>query len=182
MIIDPQTGAVTFPSGYLIDSDLSQDGFKTSKMSGQAQARHSGTLPWMQYHLSCGFLEGAEVLVVLWYYGQMLVSVDIPTTRLPPEDRNWSNYSVDVEAATKAFHDHILERMLGKPTKSECHSFVSVAPAHATLACPHVWTFRWGTVCSAHNFQNGDSSITMCYGDRGDKARQAYEDFCARRL
>src|SRR5688572_25318733 len=103
MYIDRYTGIVTLPNSYTLGPSLSHEGFRASDVF--AHARSNGTSPWLQYRFSGGHIEGNELLVSLDFYDQMIVSINISADLYPPGVKDWSNYSLDVEAAIKDFHD-----------------------------------------------------------------------------
>jgi hypothetical protein len=174
--IDPGTGAVTFPNGVAIDASLTQDAFRASAIFAQARADTVGVPPWIHYHFSGGHLEGKELLVSLLYYDQMLVSVNVAADLYPPGPKDWSNYSLDVEAATKDFHDRLLTRLLGSPTESPEMSSGGFSAAQATLARPHRWRLPWGSVWSGHDTKGGGTSVMVQYGNRNEEANRLFRE------
>jgi hypothetical protein len=174
MRIDSHSGTVELPNGYSVDPGLSQDGFRAGAMSPHARSEDRGTLPWIHYHFSGGRLEGRELLVSLCFYDQLLVQMSITADLYPPGPRDWSNYSLDVEAATKAFHDRILEATVGEPTRSEHLFGIDLPATQATLARPLAWDFPWGRVTSGHDSRGGGTYITVSYGNRHEEASTAY--------
>jgi hypothetical protein len=170
MHIDPNTGAVTFPNGFAVGADLTQDAFRDSAMLAQARTDPAGVPPWMHYHFSGGQLEGKELLASLLFYDQMLVSVTVTADLYPPGPKDWSNYSLDVEAATKEFHDRLLTRLLGSPTESPEMSAAGFTRAQATLARPQTWVLPWGSVWSGHDTKGGGTSVMIHHGNRREEA------------
>jgi len=149
MQIDLQNGTVTLPNGVAIEPGLTQDDFRASAMFAQVRNQRAGAGHWMNHDFPGGQLDGKELLVSLCFYDQILVSVDVTADLYPPGPRDWSNYSLDVEAATKEFHDRLLEQMLGKPTRSDRFSSVDLSSRQATLAQPKTWELTWAR-CSQH--------------------------------
>lgn len=174
MHIDPQTGTVGLPNGYSVDPSLTQDGFRASALFSQARSQDHGTWPWIHYHFSGGHLEGKELLVSLCFYDQVLVYLSMTADLYPPGPKDWSTYSLAVEAAIKDFHDRLLEQTLGKPSRSDQLPYGELPAAQATLAHPHIWELPWGTVHSAYDSKGGDTSIIVKYGNRHDEANKAF--------
>ncbi|MBN1254606.1 MAG: hypothetical protein JXA50_04970 [Deltaproteobacteria bacterium] len=92
----------------------------------------------------------------------------------PPGPKDWSNYSLDVETATKQYHDALLEGILGKPTESDRLAGVNLDAAHESLAKPLKWDFTWGVVRSSYDFKGGGTYIIVSYGNRQEEATKAY--------
>ena len=110
----------------------------------------------------------------LSFYDQMLVSTHMTVDFYPPGPKDWSNYSLDVETATKQRHDAVLEEILGKPTESDRLAGVNLDAAHEPLARPLMWDFPWGTVRSSYDFKGGGTYIIVSYGNRHEEATQEY--------
>lgn len=170
MHIDPQSGTVTIPNGGSVDPSLSQDEFRAASLYAVIREQHGGRLCWNEYRFSGGRIDGKEVLVSLYYQDQTLASVDLTVDLYPPGPKDWSNYSLNVEAATKDFHDRLLNEMLGPPSKSDHLSFIDLPPSQNTLRCPNAWAFPWGTVHSAHDFKGGGTYIFVRYANRQERA------------
>jgi hypothetical protein len=174
MFIDRDSGTVTLPNGYSVGPSLSQEGFRAGEMFGRAKSRDCGTLPWIHYDFSGGNVEGKELLVSVCFYDQMLVSLDITADLYPPGAKDWSNYSLDVEATTKEFHDRLLEQALGKPTRTDRLSMSNLTPTQTMLARSLMWKFRWGSVVSEHDQRGSGTSIFVSYGNRHEEASKTY--------
>lgn len=173
MNVDRQTGAVTLPNGWSAGPSLTQEGFRAGEMFPGARSG-GGVPPWIHYRFSGGRLDGKELLVSLCFYDETLVSLSVTADHYPPGQRDWSNYSLDVEAATKDFHDRLLEGQLGEPTDSPEFSMGGLSEAQATLARPHRWVFPWGKVLSSHDQKGGGTSIVVLYGNRQEEALRAF--------
>jgi hypothetical protein len=173
MHIEPGTGAVTFPNGLAVGADLTRDAFRDGVIFPHARADAVGVPPWMHYHFSGGQLEGKELLASLLFHDQMLVSVSVTADLYPPGPKDWSNYSLDVEAATKEFHDRLLTRLFGSPTESPAMSAAGFSAAQATLARPLNWVLPWGSVWSGHDTKGGGTSVMIHYGNRREEAVKA---------
>jgi hypothetical protein len=119
-------------------------------------------------------LEGRDLLTSLCFYDQTLLCVELTTTLLPPGERDWSHYSLDVEAATKEFHDQVLEQTLGNPSRSRRMPVGDLRSNRSTLARPLTWIFRWGKVMSFHDSIGGGTYIRVSYGNRLEQACRAY--------
>ncbi len=174
MTIDTQDGTVKMPNGFSVGGELSQKAFKASGAFADAQRRDHGTPPWVHYHLSGGSLDGKEILVGFCFYDQMLVDVSITAEFYPPGQRDWSSYSLEVEAETKRFHDRLLEQLLGKCRESKRLSWRRFFGKNAVLEEPRSWRFPWGTVSSCHDFKGGDTTIILSCGHRREEADRAY--------
>ena len=170
MHIDPQNGTVTLPGGCAIAPGLTREAFCAGDLFAQARDEGQGALPWTRYRLAAGRLEGHELLATLCFHDQTLVQVSLSADLYPPGPRDWSTYSLDVEAATKELHDRLLEQLLGPPTRTDRLSPGGLTPAQATLARPHWWTFPWGSVVSGHDSKGGSTLITIRYGPRLEQA------------
>jgi hypothetical protein len=174
MRIDHGNGGVTLPSGLAISPALTQDSFRALPAFQGAQQHDYGTLPWIHYHFSGGRVEGHELLVSLCYYDQLLVYVSMTADLYPPGPKDWSQYSLDVEAATKEFQDRLLVGMFGKPSESGSFLLGGLSKGRETLERPLRWDFPWGSVFSAHDSKGGGTAITVRYGDRLEQASRAY--------
>ncbi len=174
MHIDRHTGTIKLPNGYAIEPNLSQQEFRANQIFSHSRCRNCGTLPWIHYEFSGGELKGKTILVGLCFYDQTLVSVSVSANLYPPGNADWSNYSLDVEAAAKRFHERILTDTLGKPTKSEQPAAEYLSDRKTTLTSSHTWAFAWGSVNSAHDSKGGGTFLTISYGNREALARKAY--------
>jgi hypothetical protein len=174
MSIDRNDGTVGLPSGHSISPSLSQQAFRQTALFQEARSQDYGTLPWIHYHFSGGVIEGRKLLASLCFYDQILIYVSLIANLYAEDVHDWSSYSLDVEAATKDFHDRILEQILGAPTARRRVSVGQMSPEHLTLACPVTWQFSWGLVGSGHDFKGGITSICVRYGNRHEEANRAY--------
>jgi hypothetical protein len=104
----------------------------------------------------------------------MLVSVQISANFHPPGPLDWSNFSIDIEVATKQFHDRLLESLLGKPTTVTSISGRDPQNPEANLETFSTWTFPWGKIVSGHDSRGGNTSITVNHGNRQEEANRAY--------
>jgi len=172
--IDFREGFVMLPNGCVLSPHLSQDEFRASKWFAAATERDVGTRPFVHYGFSCGDVDGKELLANLIFYDQMLLSIELETAEYAPEARDWSNYSLEVEAATKDFHEILLRRMLGKPTSCTAITHTKCPPSQVTLYQPCRWRFSWGEVGSFHDQKGGATFISIKYGNRVEEANQAY--------
>lgn len=173
MNVDRQTGAVTLPNGWSAGPSLTQEGFRSGEMFPGARGG-GGVPPWIHYRFSGGRVEGKELLVSLCFYDEMLVSLSVTVDHYPPGPRDWSDYSLDVEAAAKDFHDRLLEDLLGGPTESSELSTNGLTEAQATLARPRRWILPWGKVLSSHDQKGGGTAIIVLYGDRQEEANRLF--------
>lgn len=172
--IDEQTGAVRLPNGLHITDALTKDAFLADPIAANARDEDYGTLPWVHYHLAGGEVEGKPLRVSLCFYDQLLVYVSITADLYPPGPKDWSNYSLQVEAATKLFHEKLLHPMF-KQRPEGAGLFGSGSPSEKdTLNRPLGWQFAWGTVGSYHDSRGGGTYIHVGYGNRKEECNRAY--------
>ena len=174
--INANDGTVILPNEYSIAPSLTQEAFRNGKMFGNAQSHDYGTFPWIHYSFSGGSVSDRNLLVSLCFYDQMLVSTNMSVDFYPPGPKDWSNYSLDVETATKQCHDALLQEILGKPAESNRLAGVNLDAAHESLARPLMWDFPWGTVRSSYDFKGGGTYIIVSYGNRQEEATKAYRE------
>jgi len=170
MTIDPDTGAIAFPSGFAADAGLTQSAFRAGPAFAHARVDEAGVRPWIHYRLPGGELDGHPLLIDVLFHAELLVTVTVAADLYPPGPKDWSNYSLDVEAATKDFHDQLLTRLLGEPTESPARPRGHFSESQATLARPHTWRLPWGTVWSGHDAKGGGTYLALTYGNRRDEA------------
>jgi len=173
-LIDPTDGALALPNGNTISPTLTQTEFREGPVFQAASPHDYGTHPWIHFNFKGGLVEGKPLLVSLCYYDQLLVMVSLTVNLYPPGPADWSNYSLEVEAATKTFHDQLLVGQFGKPTHTVDMSPGHLKAAQATLARSNEWRFNWGSVFSGHDSKGGGTSIVVRYGDRLEEANAAY--------
>jgi hypothetical protein len=174
MQIDREDGTVRLPNGLEVGPALTQAAFRALPASQNARSEDYGTLPWIHYHLSGGQIDGKDLLVSLCFYDQMLVNVSVTADLYPPGPKDWSKYSLEVEAATKQFHDGLLKRIFGNPSKGGSFLFRRLPERKETLEWPLRWDFSWGSVFSYHDSKGGGTYITVGYGNRKEDASNAY--------
>jgi hypothetical protein len=172
--IDPRDGLVKLPNAYVITAHLTQDGFRAGECFAAATVRDVGTRPFIHYHFACGEVEEKQLLANLIFYDQMLLSMELTADLYPPGPKDWSNYSLEVEAATKRFHEDLLRRMLGEPSICRPISHSQRPPELSTLDQPCSWRFPWGKVDSFHDDRSGGTFICISYGDRLEEANSVY--------
>jgi hypothetical protein len=142
-------------------------------MFGEVKSEDHGTPPWIHYRFPGGALEGKNVSVSLCFHDQMLVSVDLAADLYPPGPRSWSAYSLQTEAATKDFHDRLLEYLFAGSTRERRFDVTRLSEDEAILKRPVNWPFPWGKVCSSHDPRGDSTSITVSYGNRYAEAVNA---------
>ncbi len=172
--INRETGTINLPNGLSIISELTHDAFRLMPAFDTARSKDYGTLPWIHYHLSGGRIDDRELLVSLCFYDQLLVDVSMTVNLYPPGQDDWSRYSLDVEAATKRFHDRLLEQMLGNPTIGGSVVPEDLPEGWASLGRPMGWRFPWGEVRSGHDFKGGGTCITIGFGNRKEEASRMH--------
>jgi len=174
MRIDPTNGTVILPNGFSISPDCTQDAFRATAIGADARSPHGGPSLWSHYRFSGGDIDGNDLIVGLCYYDQMLVYVDLAVSLYAADRRDWSHYSLNVEAQTKELHERILEEQFGKPSIGA--SLLSNRfPAKQDALNQRVdWHFEWGEVSSCHDSKGGGTFVRVSYGDRSEKATAAY--------
>jgi hypothetical protein len=172
--IGAQDGTIDLPNGLSISPSLSQDVFRASPAFANARSQDYGTMPWIHYHFPGGNSDGKELLVSLCFYDQILVYVSLCADLYPPGPKDWSNYSLAIQATTKQFHDRLLAQMLGKPTKGGSLFLGQLPKGEVTLKRPLFWRFPWGHIYSSHDLKGGGTNITISYGNRKNEAEKAY--------
>ncbi len=172
--IDKQNGQVHLPDGSSIGPDLTQGKFKASPTFGQATSRDYGTLPFIHYQFNGGQIDGKILQVSLCFYAEVLLDVSLTANFYPPEAKDWSHYSLEVEAKTKQFHDQLLEAMLGRPSRGGSVVRHRLPKIEKTLDRPLAWKYEWGNVTSSHDNKGGGTYIVVNYGDRKREANAEY--------
>lgn len=172
--IDKHSGSISFPIGVVIAPDLTQDAFRAMLPLPDARSWDCGTLPYIHYSFSGGDVDGKELLVILCYFDQSLLYVSLTANFYQPGEREWKDYSLEIEASTKQFHDQLLARLLGKPSKGGSFFFKHLPEGMATLDRPLSWRYPWGCINSGHDQKGGGTYITVAYGNRRDEAHKAY--------
>lgn len=172
--IDSLTGRVTLPNGFVVDGDLTRDEFMSGPQGDEARRMGSGDVLFMHGRFNAGTIEGHPLLANGCYFENMLVYLDLSVNLYLPHATDWSSYSLDTEAAIKAFHDRLLREQLGEPTREYPLSLSSLTPAQASLEKSLEWKFPWGRVFSAHDSKGGGTSFSVQYGDRLAEANRLY--------
>jgi hypothetical protein len=115
-----------------------------------------------------GLVDGKALLSSVHFYDQLLLSVDLTVSHYPLDIKQLSE---KIEAAAKDFHDRLLERLLGPPSRiiDSPSSFPKNYPA---LDRSLEWSFPWGTVSSVFVGQSCSSLMLVRYGNRGEEAYQ----------
>ncbi len=161
-----QNGTICLPNGIVIGAGLTQDAFRDAPNFANAKSQDCGTPPWIHYHISGGSIDGRELAVSLCFYDQTLVSVDLSVDLYRPGPRSWTTYDLATEAATKDFHDCLLESIFGEAANGASFHAGRVSKDKAILNRPVSWSFPWGKVWSLHDPKGGGTSITVSYGNR----------------
>lgn len=167
-------GAVAFPDGTAVRAETTRARFLATAAGRAAREYDRGTRPWMHHAFAAGEVEGKPLLVNACFYDELLVNLTMTADLEPGKAKDWSNYSLDAEAATKRFHDAILEAMLGPATTRTRLGIDRFTVAQATLAEPAKWVYPWGKVVSGHDLKGGGTSIVVDYGDRNEEANRDY--------
>jgi hypothetical protein len=164
-LIDPENGFVRLPDGKLISSALTLDTFQADGVFAQDRTCSNGA-PWWGYRFPGGRIDGKELLAAVQFYDQLLLSVDLTVNHYAPDQKTVSE---KVEAAAKDFHDRLLERSLGRHSKTVL-SPSSFPDRHPTLDRSLEWAFPWGTVSSIFVGQSCSSLMMVRYGKRWEEA------------
>ncbi|HEY3739674.1 MAG TPA: hypothetical protein VGL53_07515 [Bryobacteraceae bacterium] len=163
MDIDEKDGTVTLSNGLVIRPDLTRGEFEAVSTGGSA----SGSPPWSHHRIAGDVADGREILASVCFHGELLVSVDLCAGLYPAGQVGWEHYSDEIEAATKDFHDHLLEHLFSKHLTAktfEAPGELSRDPA--LLKRTVEWKFAWGSVVSHHDPRSSTTSITVLYGNR----------------
>lgn len=174
MRIIREDGTVSFPNGAAIGGSTTQRTFRLTPVFSDAQCKDNGTLPFVYFQFSGGKFRGKELLVLVYFYGELLVSISISADLYPEGNWDWSHYSLDVQAETKSFHDSLLESMLGPPTRKFMQPNQDEGVL-STLHQPLQWEFDWGSVHSGHDWNGGGTSIAISYGNRREETSKVYQ-------
>lgn len=172
--IAPADGTVRAPAGWCAAADLTQDAMLADPAFAGAESRSYGTPPWIHYHLPGGAIEGKPLLASLCFYDQLLVYVSFSADLYPPGPKDWSTYSLEVEAEMKRFHERVLTDMLGKPTRGGGIFTRRPPKGTKTLDEPVSWKFGWGAVGSYHDSRGGGTYMHVAYGNRLEECSRAY--------
>lgn len=164
--INRATGAVGLPDGTRITPSLAQEDFRQGNLFRTAGVR-PGAGTWMNYTFPGGSVDGHDLIVILRFDAEKLTSVTLSLDFYPPGPKDWSSYSLDVEAQAKEHYDALLTEILGPPTEAIHLAGMSLAPAHAALSRPLAWHYPWGTVRSAHDSKGGGTYIAVSYSGGG---------------
>jgi hypothetical protein len=169
MNIDPTDGTLSLPSGLTIGPDLTQAVFRDSAAGVAARRLEFGVPPFMHFDIVGGQIDGKDLLVRLCFFDQMLVRIELSIDLYPPEAHDWSHYSLNVEAETKALHERLLLHLLGPPTSG---ALGNSGDPRGREAWKHLvqWTFPWGRIASCHDSKGGGTFIAVDYGDRMQQA------------
>jgi hypothetical protein len=171
MDIDPQDGTVRLSNGCLIGPGLTRGDFEAQPIFGAATLEYSANPPWSHYRVPGDVTDGKRVSVTVYFYGQVLVSVDISANLYPPGAIGWEHYSDGIEAATKDFHDGLLQHLFSKHANAASFHAPQLSQDLAILKRPVTWPFHWGRVISQHDSRSSTTNIVLWYGDRFAEAQ-----------
>jgi hypothetical protein len=178
--IDRQDGTIRLPNGFAIDAALTKDAFQASSIFPAARRLDSAAMSWTEYRFAAGEIDGKNVSATVTFSGQMLLSVNLTADLYPPGPKSWDTYSSKTEAATKDFHDRLLQYVFTDPVHSNRFHVERLSEDEAILARPVDWPFPWGSVASAHDPRGCETYITVSYGNRYTEAVKALQDGAAR--
>lgn len=174
MLIDKKNGDVLLSNGFKIHADLTQSSFKNTPYFEKATAEDHGTLPFIHYHMNGASLEHKPIHVSLCFYGEILLEVSISASLYPPDSKSWKDYSLDIEAQIKDFHDEQLKEILGKPHKKYGLRGKKWPRHQKSLKYSYEYTYHWGRVFSCHDERGGGTYIFVSYGNRKQEAKEDY--------
>jgi hypothetical protein len=166
MDIDQQDGTVRLSNGVAISPGLTQLAFRAQPVFENSGTPQTGKPPWVHYRVHGDVTDGKSFHVILCFYGQVLVSVDLCASLYPPGATGWDSYSDGIEAATKDFHDRLLQHLFTRHASAESFHAPQLSEDLAILKRPVNWSFPWGSVVSYHDSRSSTTFITVSYGDR----------------
>jgi hypothetical protein len=172
MFIDKNTGSIELPNGLVITTELDKAGFENSAQFSQATPYDYGTLPFQWYRFDSGQIDGHILHVNLCFYSDVLVDFSVSADFYPLNQRTWKNFSLEIESQTKAFHDDLLHKNLGKPHKKVS---VPLGQNQPILDYRIEYSYKWGSVWSQYDSRAGFSSIGVRYGSRLSDAQTDYQ-------
>jgi hypothetical protein len=108
MDIDQQDGTIRLSNGIVISPSLTRRALETLPIFGASTLEYSGNPPWTHYRVPGDVTDGKRVIVTIYFYGQVLLSVDFFVNLYPPGAIGWEHYSDGIEASIKDFHDRLL--------------------------------------------------------------------------
>lgn len=168
MDIEEKDGTVTLSNGLVIRPDLARDDFEDRFTVDGVRPQSSGSPVWSHQRIPGDVTDGREILASVCFHGQKLVSVDLCANLYPAGAVGWEHYSDEIEAATKDFHDRLLQHLFAKHASAKTFQ----APAAELSRDPAIlkrtveWPFPWGKVVSQHDPRSSTTSILVMYGDR----------------
>ena len=173
--ISKRDGMVELPNGELIRSDLSHDEFRTSSIYLNCRTLHADE-GVTEYQFGAGEVHEKRWRARLCFFNQLLLHLDL-RANLYPADWNLRERDLDVEVETKAFHEHILNQMLGAPLITddlEKFRAYELSGHFLGLAQQATWRFPWGIVTSKHSFSEGSTSMRITYATRPQRAMRKF--------
>jgi len=174
MTIDPESGCVTLPDGFVIKPDWTRSAMLSGAQGDAARASRMEDQLYLHGQFKGGEIEGHPVLVSACFYEGTLLYLNLCVSLYPPGAVDWESYSLDVEAAIKSLHDRLLTAQFGPPSRVQHLPMAYATPAEASLESTLTWEFPWGRVVSAHDVKGGGTSITVRYGNRLEEANKDY--------
>jgi hypothetical protein len=177
--IDQKDGTIRLPNGFAIGAGLTKDAFQASDVFNAAKRLDSGAVQWTEFRLAGGELDAKNVSATLIFSGQMLLSVNLTADLYPPGPKSWDTYSSRTEAATKDFHDHLLNYLFTDLVRGERFHVEHLSEDEAILNRPLNWQFPWGRVGSFHDPRSNETYIDVSYGNRYAEAVKALQDIAA---
>ena len=166
--IGKQDGFVELPIGEVMRADLTHNEFRTSAIYLNARTTHTsdGTA---DYQFSAGDFQGKRWRARLSFFNQLLVHLDLVANLYPKGQWSQTHFDLNVESATKRFHDELLLKMLGAPELEDNLEVIrayELGNDHINLANRAIWRFPWGSISSFHDFSGRKTEIRVVYATR----------------
>lgn len=158
MNIDKHTGAITLPNGLTIEPRISLD-----ELRERGQQLTPPAHPASGQTFRAGEVDGKPLLVQLVLHKGELDHISMSVDLYPPGPRDWSQWSLEMESQIKLFHDALLRRLLGEPTRITPLPGYKLHDPPRTIDMPEAWDFPWGTITSAHDFKGSGTYIIVRY-------------------
>jgi len=173
--IDRQDGTIRLPNGFAIGAALTKDAFQASAVFAAARRLDSSGMPWTEYRFPAGDIDGKNISATVTFSSQLVLSVNLTADLYPPGPKSWDTYSDKTEAATKDFHDRLLQYVFADSVRGEQFHVERLSEDETILARPLNWPFPWGSVDSTHDPRGCETYITVSYGNRYAEAVKALQ-------
>lgn len=171
MFIDKNSGAIELPNGLVITAELTKARFENSAYFSQVTPHDYGTLPFQWYRFDGGQVDGHTLHVDLCFYSDVLIDFQVTTNFYGANQRKWEDFSLEIEAQSKTFHDELLQKILGKPHKK---FLLPLENGESVLDYRMEYSYAWGIVWSVYDSKGGFAYIGVKYGSRHENANKDY--------